>query len=260
MVRNVTRCASQRSLISKLRAAIGTVFSLFAGITLLSANVYAHAGNSSPDMIHACVQQGSHEVRIVGVDGSCNRSETAFHWSINGPAGQPGPAGPMGPAGPQGPQGIDGPAGPAGPMGPEGAPAVLGFAIATSLPDVRITVNDPADTWLPLTNRVVSLNKSSDSSKLRIIYQDTLGARSSTHNACQWRITVDGAVLASFSDGDVDSVWGWRMHNGAHMAWGFGIPPGIHEVRVDGLRTDNGTECMSGWNTTGNFLSVEEIP
>jgi len=168
--------------------------------------------------------------------------------------------------GPQGLQGIpgegaQGPAGPEGPQGPKGDPALLAFAIVTDLPNVQVTTSQLQNTWYALTNRVVSLNKVTDSSRLRITYQDTLGARTSTLNACQWRIVIDGTVVATFSDDDVEiPSFGWRIHNGAHMAWALSVPAGTRIIRVDGLRTANAAECLSGWNTTGNFLSVEEIP
>jgi hypothetical protein len=106
----------------------------------------------------------------------------------------------------------------------------------------------------------VSLVKQSDASKLRITYQDTLGTRAQTINACEWRIVVDGAVVSFFSDGDMDISFSWRINNAAHAAWAFSVPAGTHDIHVEGLRTPNAAECLSGWNTTGNFLSVEEIP
>jgi hypothetical protein len=90
---------------------------------------------------------------------------------------------------------------------------------------------------------------------------DTLGARATSFNACEWRVVVDGAVVSYFSDGDLENpTFGWRIHNSAHMAWAFSVPAGTHDIHVEGLRTPNAAECLSGWNTTGNFLSVEEIP
>jgi len=148
-----------------------------------------------------------------------------------------------------------------GPQGPKGDPGTLAFGIAGPLPDVRLTTVHPTNTWIALTSRVVSLVKLSDTSRLKITYQDTLGARTSNFNACLWRIVVDGASVSSFSDGDLDiPSFSWRITNAAHMAWAFNIPAGTHDIHVEGLRTPNGAECLSGWNTTGNFLSVEEIP
>ena len=135
--------------------------------------------------------------------------------------------------------------------------------------DIRLTTVHPTNVWIPLTGRVVSLVKISETSKLRITYQDTLGTRAQTFNACQWRIVVDGAVVVSyvfiinlyFSDGDMDiAAFSWRINNAAHVGWAFSVPAGTHDIHVEGLRTPSASECLSGWNTTGNFLSVEEIP
>jgi len=160
-----------------------------------------------------------------------------------------------------GPAGQDGLTGPAGPAGPKGDPATLAFALVSELPDVRLNSSSPVNTWSMVANRVVSLNKLSDTSKLRITYQDTLGARAAVFNGCQWRIVADNAVLAVFSEGDLENAsMGWRINNGAHVAWGLNLPAGPHVIRIDFLRTPNATDCLSGWNTTGNFLSAEEIP
>jgi hypothetical protein len=138
---------------------------------------------------------------------------------------------------------------------------MIGFAIVSSLPDVRLTTANPAGTWYTLAGRIVSLNKVSASSKLRITYQDTLGTRANYYNSCQWRIVLDNvATLSSFSTADGEGQFGWRMQNGAHIAWAFDVPAGPHQIRVDNVRLITGNDCLSGWNTTGNFLSIEEIP
>src|ERR1051325_196645 len=74
----------------------------------------AHAGNDDPTVIHACINNGSHLVRVVGVTGSCLASETPAHWDIVGPQGPIGPTGPQGPKGDKGDRGEPGPQGPAG--------------------------------------------------------------------------------------------------------------------------------------------------
>jgi hypothetical protein len=140
-----------------------------------------------------------------------------------------------------------------------GTPAMLGFSIVTSLPEVRINNTSAINTWFVLTKRELTLNKVSDTSKLRITYQDTLGSKATIHNACNWRIVIDTTVHAFFSDGDYEGPYGWRLTNGTHTAWAFDVPAGEHHVRVDFLRS-TATDCISGWNNTGNFLSVEEIP
>jgi hypothetical protein len=137
---------------------------------------------------------------------------------------------------------------------------MLSFAIVSALPDVRLNNGQATNTWFVLTKRVLDFHKVSGASKLRITYQDTLGTKAAVHNACHWRIVVDTTVHAFFSDGDYEGPYGWRMHNGTHTAWVFDIPAGPHQLRVEALRTPSATDCLSGWNNTGNFLSVEEIP
>jgi len=139
---------------------------------------------------------------------------------------------------------------------------MLGFTIVSALPDVRLTTSNGtlANQWYTIGKRVLSVTKASDTSKLRITYQDTVGTRASVHNSCMWRIMLDGNSIASFSDGDVEGTYGWRMHNGAHMAWAFDVPAGTHDVHVEFERLPTATDCLAGWNTTGNFLSVEELP
>ena len=216
-----------------------------------------------------------------GPMGPAGVAGVAGPQGLQGDTGPIGPAGPQGPAGPtglqglvglqgppgvgaQGPAGLDGPMGPMGPaglQGPKGDSGILGFAIAGPFSDVRLTGVQLASTWIPLSGRVLYLFKSSDTSKLRITYQDTLGARSTIYGACQWKILVNGVAVSTFSAGDLENPnFGWRMQNGAHMAWAFNLPAGTHEIRVDGWRSPSAAECLSGWNTTGNFLSVEELP
>jgi hypothetical protein len=87
------------SLAKRLLSVARLLLFLIAATTVTSTNVFAHAGNSDPNVVHACVQGGSNLVRIVGVNGSCLNPETPVHWSIVGPQGPAGPAGPQGPAG-----------------------------------------------------------------------------------------------------------------------------------------------------------------
>jgi hypothetical protein len=82
--------------------------------------LFAHAGNSDPNVVHACIHQGNNQARIVGVNGSCSNAEVPVHWSIVGPQGPAGPQGATGAQGAAGPQGATGGQGPAGPAGPQG--------------------------------------------------------------------------------------------------------------------------------------------
>jgi hypothetical protein len=138
---------------------------------------------------------------------------------------------------------------------------VLGFHIATPLPHAVISTQGPeSDKWYPLPARTVTFNKTSATSKLRITLQDTLGTYASVYNGCKWRFLVDGVEIGFFSAGDTEPLAGWRMDNGAHVAWAFGVGTGTRVVKVEWMRLPVGVECLAGWNNTANFLSVEEIP
>lgn len=91
----------------------------------------AHAGNNDPNVVHACINNSTQLVRIVGVNGSCSvspasKAETPVHWAIVGPIGPTGATGPVGPAGPAGPSGVTGLAGFTCPAGE----ALIGFDAA----------------------------------------------------------------------------------------------------------------------------------
>jgi hypothetical protein len=125
--------------------------------------------------------------------------------------------------------------------------------------DVRLTTAQTAGVWYQINGRVVSVDKTSSTSKLRITYQDTLGTNAANYNGCQFRIVLDNIEVARFSAGDVQGVSGWRMINGSHTAWSLNVPAGTHVARVDFLRASYANECLAGWNALGSFLSVEEI-
>ena len=81
-----------------------------AATTMVSSptTAWAHGGNTDLTAIHACVQQSSNQVRIVGVTGACTNSETAVHWSVAGPQGTQGVKGEQGIQGIQGLKGDKG--------------------------------------------------------------------------------------------------------------------------------------------------------
>jgi hypothetical protein len=97
-----------------------SIFAAVLAVLAVPSLANAHAGNDSPNVIHACVGNGSDLVRIVGVTGSCRPNETPVHWTIQGNQGAPGPQGA------QGPQGIQGPQGPPGTDGVNGRDGVDG--------------------------------------------------------------------------------------------------------------------------------------
>ncbi len=121
-----------------------------------------------------------------------------------------------------------------------------------------------AGTWWTIPNRTLAFTKQSAGSRLRITYQDTLGTYGQFYAGCEWRILLDGAQIAFFSDADLDGAFNWRMNNASHVVWATATA-GARTIVVQN-RGNRGawgagtSECLQGWNTTGNFLSVEEIP
>jgi hypothetical protein len=144
--------------------------------------------------------------------------------------------------------------------GADGQPATIALYRMSGFQEVRINRGYASDVWVRIAGRQVNWSSVSSNARLRITYQDTLGTLASTINACRWRITLDGVQIVYFSTMDVDGVGGWKIHNGSHVAWALNVPPGPHEVVVEAQRGLYATECIAGWNTTGSFLSVEEIP
>jgi hypothetical protein len=109
-----------------LFVALAFVLGLAAGQVGL---VSAHGGDVA--LIHACVNDSSGTLKIVGADQECSNGWSPLDWNIMGPQGDSGPAGPQGDSGPAGPQGDSGPAGPQGdpgPAGPQGDPGPQGPA------------------------------------------------------------------------------------------------------------------------------------
>jgi hypothetical protein len=107
--------------------------------------VSAHGGNTA--LIHACVNNTSGEIKIIGANANCPSNYHSLDWNIQGPAGQQGPIGPVGPVGPVGPIGPVGPMGPMGPqgeqgpqgdLGPQGLQGIQGPAGMSGLETVRV--------------------------------------------------------------------------------------------------------------------------
>jgi hypothetical protein len=146
------------------------------------------------------------------------------------------------------------------------APSSLITMIGPNLGDYRNQsgVANAGD-WWTIPNRSLNFTKRFGSSKLKITYQDTLGTLGQYYQGCEWQILLDGQQVAFFSDADGDqSTVTWRMTNAAHVAWANGAA-GQHTVVVQnrgqrGAWGSGTNQCLQGWNTVGNFLSVEEIP
>ena len=85
---------------------------------------WASAGATSTQTINACVSRDG-ILRLVGINGSCRRGETAISWNTVGPVGPAGPTGQTGPTGPQGIAGRDGQPGAVSPPDPDAVTATL---------------------------------------------------------------------------------------------------------------------------------------
>src|SRR5262245_4526591 len=90
-----TQCSTLKLLLAGVAVIIGSV-------TAAVTPAGAHAGNTDPNAIHACINTSSNTTKIVGVAGSCSSQETPLHWGIVGPRGAQGPQGATGPQGPPG--------------------------------------------------------------------------------------------------------------------------------------------------------------
>lgn len=93
---------------------------------MLSSNAFPHAGDTDPNHVHACVDNKSKAVRIVGINGTCRSFETAKHWNIVGPQGLTGDKGDKGDAGVTGADGDKGDTGLTGAPGQDGAVGAKG--------------------------------------------------------------------------------------------------------------------------------------
>jgi hypothetical protein len=104
----------------------------------LVAGLWSERLSAQSPIVHACVNPGNGNIRVVAANERCKSNERALQWNA---AGAPGPAGPAGPTGSPGVKGDKGEPGDdgaqglpgiIGPEGPPGAPAPAG-AIAGQL-------------------------------------------------------------------------------------------------------------------------------
>jgi hypothetical protein len=80
------------------------------GVAIVSLGVVtlvgAHPDGPGGEVIHACVNNSSGAINIVGADDDCRANESPLDWNSEGPEGPQGPEGPEGPEGPVGPTNI----------------------------------------------------------------------------------------------------------------------------------------------------------
>lgn len=107
----VARCTPNRAVVTAAVAAAA-----FAG------GAFVVGATDEPEVIHACVEDKSGDLRIAGGPDECrtDKKESALTWNVRGPQGEPGPRGPVGPQGLPGRDGQDGADGQDGVPGPPG--------------------------------------------------------------------------------------------------------------------------------------------
>ena len=116
----------QKLFSPRLMVVLAVILLSLVSVTYVSA----HGGNTA--LIHACVNNTSGEIKIIGANANCPSNYRSLDWNIQGPAGAQGPigpVGPMGPVGPVGPQGLQGEQGLQGIQGIQGPAGISGLEI-----------------------------------------------------------------------------------------------------------------------------------
>ena len=188
-----------------------------------------------------------------GADGQDGAPGPQGIQGIQGEQGPPGPpgadslvAGPPGPPGPQGQVGFQGPQGEQGPPGPAGTPKV--HYVSAFIPD-------PHKHSGFLTGRVLTFNKDSSASKLRVLYSDNLRVIGGSTIA-EWRVYLDDVqtnIYSTFHGG------GPNVHRQTTIT-GYleNVPAGTHTLKVAVGLTHGGADPDTGW-LSPFLLQVEEI-
>jgi hypothetical protein len=104
--------------------AVASIVSIFLGLS--AALLISMPQKASAQVIHACANDSSGELKVVKAGMPCPRNWAPLSWNVAGPPGPSGPQGLPGLPGPQGPQGPQGLPGPQGPQGPQGLPGPQG--------------------------------------------------------------------------------------------------------------------------------------
>lgn len=236
--------------------------------------VRGHAGDMSPDSIHACVNNLTKIARVVGVTGSClttpsSLAETPAHWGAGspgpiGPAGPAGPAGPVGSAGPQGPAGATGPTGaagatgPQGPQGPQGPAGLAGpSAGGTVFGTITISLTDATPVLVPGLSQTITVPQNS------VVYIATDGGGITNSAATTGFSVFDVGVVI---DNQFPSSGFFRRVYCANTTgvvavicnWSFGgalaLAPGVHTISV--VATHFGASLNTTTSVSGDNNSV----
>jgi Collagen triple helix repeat (20 copies) len=242
-------------------------------LAALPAVASGHAGNTSPDVIHACVNNLTKIARIVGVTGSClttpsSLAETAAHWGggsegpvgpagPTGPAGPAGPVGPQGPAGPQGPSGVQGAAGSQGPQGPQGPAGLAGPSAAnTVFGTAAVGIIDTTQVPIPGLSQTITVPANS------MVYISTDGGGQTSSFAPTAFAIVDVAVVVDnvplfsgfsrriFCSNPILNTTGHTVFPVCNWSLGgaIALSPGTHTIAVLGsvASTSNAGAVVSG--------------
>lgn len=87
---------SARALTAAIAALLAMAGAAYAGVSALTA----------AEVITACKNEATGQIRIVADASECRNQETAITWNTEGPPGPPGPPGAQGPPGPAGAGGL----------------------------------------------------------------------------------------------------------------------------------------------------------
>lgn len=103
---------------------------------VVAGSLAVAAADTDGDVIHACYQKNSGQIRIVDGPEDCRNTEFAVLWNVVGPPGIDGADGEQGPSGFPGADGAPGPQGETGPEGPQGPSGVTGSHVDVTPVDV----------------------------------------------------------------------------------------------------------------------------
>ncbi len=160
----------------------------------------------------------------------------------------PGPQGDTGPQGPEGQVGFQGPQGDPGPQGPPG-PAGL-----SKLHYVQGVIEDSKDNGY-VNGRVLTFNKISSTSRLRVTYSDNfrviphVGATSSV---ARWAVLLDDAETGIYKSIFAEQN---RHELGSIAGMIENVPAGTHEITVF---VTSGSDAYTGWQSNF-YLEVQEV-
>ena len=119
------------------RAFLGSRTGMVVTLVFVLIGGMAAIGSAAGDVITACVNKSSGEIKIVDAGTTCANNWVALQWNaqgVGGATGATGPTGATGATGPAGPTGATGPSGATGATGatgPAGATGAIGPTGAT---------------------------------------------------------------------------------------------------------------------------------